>query len=91
VVGTLVVARDGKDLVIVTEAVRGGKSLEDLVAGGRPLPPRIAAAIARSVIDGIATAHAAGITPRRDPPAQRRGRRRRRPCASPTSRSATRR
>jgi serine/threonine protein kinase len=62
VVGTLVVARDGKDLVIVTEAVRGGKSLEDLVAGGRPLPPRIAAAIARSVIDGIATAHAAGIT-----------------------------
>lgn len=62
VVGTVVVAKDGKDLVIVTEAVKPGRSLDDVLTGGRGLPPRVAAAIARSVIDGIATAHAVGIT-----------------------------
>ncbi|MBK9033589.1 MAG: protein kinase [Myxococcales bacterium] len=64
VVGTVVVAKDGKDLVIVTEAVRGARTLDDILdgAGGRGLPPRVAAAIARSVIDGVATAHAVGIT-----------------------------
>ena len=62
VVGTVVVARDGKELVIVTEAVRGARTLEELLVAGRGLPPRVAAAIARSVIDGIATAHAVGIT-----------------------------
>ena len=62
VVGTVVVARDGKELVIVTEAVRGARTLEELLVAGRGLAPRVAAAIARSVIDGIATAHAVGIT-----------------------------
>ncbi len=62
VVGTVVVAKDGKDLVIVTEAVKPGRALDEVLAGGRGLPPRVAAAIARSVIDGVATAHAVGIT-----------------------------
>ncbi|MEZ4403753.1 MAG: protein kinase [Kofleriaceae bacterium] len=64
VVGTIVVARDGKDLVIVTEAVAGGRILDDVLAAapGRSLAPRVVAAIVRSVIDGVATAHAVGIT-----------------------------
>jgi len=64
VVGTVVVARDGKDLVIVTEAVEQARSLDEILARGkgRGLPPRIAATIARSVIDALATAHALGIT-----------------------------
>ena len=62
VVGTVVVAKDGRDLVIVTEAVKPGRALDEVLGGGRGLPPRVAAAIARSVIDGVATAHAVGIT-----------------------------
>ena len=65
VVGTVVVAQDGKSLVVVTESTTGATSLADIMArskarGGK-VPPRVAAAIARSVVDGLATAHAAGI------------------------------
>ena len=64
VVGTILVARDGKELVIVTEGVERARTLEDVLtrARGRGLPPRIAATLARSVIDALATAHALGIT-----------------------------
>lgn len=64
VVGTVVVARDGRDLVIVTDGVAQPRVLDDVLAraAGRGLPPRIAATIARSVIDALATAHALGIT-----------------------------
>ncbi|MBE7448891.1 MAG: protein kinase [Kofleriaceae bacterium] len=66
VVGTLLVAQDGPSLVVVTEAVAGTTPLSEVVArvrarGGK-VPPRVAAAIARSVIDALATAHAVGIT-----------------------------
>jgi len=65
VVGTLAVVRDGADLVVVTEAVNGPVALFDLLADvrtrGGKLPPAIAAAIARSVIDGLATAHGMGL------------------------------
>jgi serine/threonine protein kinase len=65
VVGTLAVTVEARDAVVVTEAVTGPVSLHDLLGDLRPhggkVAPRLAAAIARSVIDGLAAAHAAGI------------------------------
>jgi serine/threonine protein kinase len=65
VVGTLAVTVEASDAVVVTEAVTGPVSLHDLLGDLRPqggkVAPRLAAAIARSVIDGVAAAHAAGI------------------------------
>ncbi len=65
VVGTVVVAQDGKSLVVVTEGTGGTTSLAEVLqrarARGGNVPERIAAAVARAVIDGLATAHAAGI------------------------------
>ena len=65
VVGTVLVARDGRDLVVVTEPAREARSVVDLLAAARGarggLPPTIIAGIARAVIDGLASAHAAGV------------------------------
>jgi len=65
VVPTIVVARDGKSLVVVTEGVAGGTALADVLARARArggkAPTRVAAAICRAVIDGLADAHLAGI------------------------------
>lgn len=65
VVDTISVTRDGDDLIVVTEPVLGGAALSDLLAEARSqggkLPGRIAAAIARAVVDGLATAHGLGI------------------------------
>jgi serine/threonine protein kinase len=65
VVGTVSVSRDGGDLVVVTEPVLGGAALSDLLAeargqGGKLSGP-IAAAVARAVVDALATAHGMGI------------------------------
>ncbi|HUQ03205.1 MAG TPA: protein kinase [Kofleriaceae bacterium] len=65
VVGTVVVAQDGKSLVVVTEGTGGAISLAEILertrARGGKVQERIAATIARAVVDGLATAHAAGI------------------------------
>ena len=65
VVGTVVVAQDGKSLVVVTEGVNGATSLADLLgrvrSRGGKVPPRVAATIARAVVDALAAAHIAGI------------------------------
>ncbi|HVV87229.1 MAG TPA: protein kinase [Kofleriaceae bacterium] len=65
VVGTVLVAREGRDLVVVTEPARDARTVVDLLAAahgrGGGLPPRVIAAIARAVIDGLASAHAAGL------------------------------
>ena len=45
VVGTVVVAKDGRDLVIVTEAVKPGRALDEVLGGGRGLPPIDASAV----------------------------------------------
>lgn len=65
VVTTIAIARAGAQLLVVTEPVLGGANLQDLLAEARgqggKLPTDIAAAIARAVIDGLATAHALGL------------------------------
>ncbi len=65
VVGTVLVAHDGKSLVVVTDGLLGATSLADVLTRSRSrdgkLPPRVATAIARAVVDGLATAHAVGI------------------------------
>jgi serine/threonine protein kinase len=65
VVGTIVVAQDGKSLVVVTDGSAGtitlAATLERARARGGKLPGRVATAIARSIVDALATAHAAGI------------------------------
>jgi serine/threonine protein kinase len=65
VVGTVVVAQDGKSLVVVTDGTSGTVALAELLertrARGGKVQDRIAAAIARAVVDGLATAHAVGI------------------------------
>lgn len=65
VVGTIVVAQDGKSLVVVTEGTTGAITLAAVLerarARGGKVPGRIATAIARSIVDGVATAHGAGI------------------------------
>lgn len=65
VVGTVVVAHDGKSLVVVTDGVAGVTTLAGLLArvkakGGK-LPPGIAAAIGRAVVDGVQAAHFIGV------------------------------
>lgn len=65
VVGTVVVAQDGKSLVVVTDGTTGATKLavimERIKARAGKMPGRVAAAIARSIVDGLATAHAGGI------------------------------
>jgi serine/threonine protein kinase len=65
VVGTVSVTVDASAAVVITEAVSGPVSLHDLLgdarARGGKVAPRLAAAIARSLVDGLAAAHAAGI------------------------------
>ncbi len=65
VVTTLLVVRDGAHLVVVTEGVSGAITLAEVLSDPRTqaskTPPRIAAAIARSVIDALATAHAGWV------------------------------
>jgi serine/threonine protein kinase len=64
-VGTLSIARDGQRLVVITEPVLGGASVADLLAEARSrggvLDGRIAAAVARAVVDGLTVVHAAGL------------------------------
>lgn len=65
IVGTVVVAHDGKSLVVVTDGVAGVTTLADLLArvkakGGK-LPAPIAAAIGRAVVDGVQAAHFTGV------------------------------
>ncbi len=65
IVTTHAIARTSTQLLVVTEPVLGGATLQDLLAEARgqggKLPTDFAAAIARSVIDGLATAHALGL------------------------------
>ncbi|MCE9580379.1 MAG: protein kinase [Deltaproteobacteria bacterium] len=65
IVATHAIARTGGQLLVVTDPVIGGATLQDLLAEARgqggKLPTDFAAAIARSVIDGLATAHALGL------------------------------
>ncbi len=65
VVGTVLVAREGKELVVVTEPVVDARSVVDLLAAakgaGGGLAPRVVAAIGQAVIDGLASAHATGL------------------------------
>ncbi|KAB2888287.1 MAG: hypothetical protein F9K40_20585, partial [Kofleriaceae bacterium] len=59
VVGTIVVAQDGKHLVVVTEATSGAVALaqvlERVQARSGKVPGRIATAIARAIVDALAT------------------------------------
>jgi outer membrane biosynthesis protein TonB len=62
VVGTVLVARDGRELVVVTEPTADARSVVDLLAAARGgLAPRVVAAIARAVVDGLAALHGAGL------------------------------
>ncbi|MCA9680078.1 MAG: protein kinase, partial [Myxococcales bacterium] len=65
VVGTIGAARDQGDLIVVTEPLPEHVTLHEVLTAARGssarLPQEIAAAIARAVIDAVATAHAAGL------------------------------
>jgi len=65
VVGTIVVAQDGKSLVVVTDHTSGAVSLAQLLERVRgrngKVPERIAAGVARAVVDALSTAHGLGI------------------------------
>ena len=64
-VGTLSITRDGPRLVVITEPVLGGASVADLIAEARArgglIEGRIAAAVARAVVDALTVVHGEGL------------------------------
>src|SRR5688500_7198452 len=65
IVGTVAAVRDAGDVVVITEDVPESPTLHELLAGARAagarVPPEVAAAIGRAIVDAAATIHAAGV------------------------------
>ncbi len=63
IVGTVGAVRDAGELIVITEPVPAHVTLHELLTAARTrgvrLPQEIAAAVARAVVDAVATAHAA--------------------------------